>query len=323
MTADLDVAELVARAYGQRMVSWRSAKERVTAWLENQRRQLLDGQDESRLDLSCSRIKEKERTTDKLRQALATKDDVAVELVEDVEEVVRDLVGVKVLCKSPRDQRLILEALLDEKKLDAFELVDHKDYVTHPKSSGYRAAHVVLSVPVDGEAPVYAEIQVKTRLQDAWGELTHEDMYKPAGGALRPGRLHHSVASTMAALLAQVDALADELALELSEHGLAPDLAVGAVSATEEFESERTEGQRPQTSAVEVRVRRTGPRYALAVDAEGLQGLIPAFAVKELVGSHKMIDVDDFIAVGDLLDVDIFDDEKGTYFVPRGLPNDP
>lgn len=78
-----------------------------------------------------------------------------------------------------------------------------------------------------------------------------------------------------------------------------------------------------QGGAVDVRVRRTGPRYALAVDAHGLQGLIPAFAVKELVDSHEMIDVDDFIQVADLLEVDVLEDEKGTYFVPRkGLGDD-
>ena len=56
------------------------------------------------------------------------------------------------------------------------------DYIKAPKKSGYRALSVVVGVRVavgSTVEPVTCEVQIRTLLQDAWGELTHEDTYKP------------------------------------------------------------------------------------------------------------------------------------------------
>lgn len=51
---------------------------------------------------------------------------------------------------------------------------DEPDYVSEPKDSGYRACHALLKVQIDSDgAPVIVEVQIKTLLQHAWGELTH------------------------------------------------------------------------------------------------------------------------------------------------------
>src|SRR5690625_6089355 len=96
---------------------------------------------------------------------------------------------------------MMFDALRDPEQLGSFELIEERDYTDPPKASGYRACHVILRIPSDQGAPVFAEIQVKTRLQDAWGELTHEDMYKP-GAAMKPSKLHGEFARAMANMLA-------------------------------------------------------------------------------------------------------------------------
>ncbi len=73
-------------------------------------------------------------------------------------------------CEEP----LIYGALRDSSNLGSFSHVDEKDYVSEPKDSGYRACHVLLKVQIDSDgAPVIVEVQIKTLLQHAWGELTH------------------------------------------------------------------------------------------------------------------------------------------------------
>src|SRR5699024_483091 len=175
-----------------------------------------------------------------------------------------------------------------------------------PKASGYRACHVILRIPSDQGEPVFAEIQVKTRLQDAWGELTHEDMYKP-GAAMKPSKLHGEFARAMANMLATVDDMADTLAVELT-------------ALTDREPEPGLDELREQRIGIEVRVRATGPKDALAVDGSGRQGLIPAFAIRRLSQTKGTIKVNDYIHLDDRLRVSVEADSKGRYYIPLELP---
>ncbi|RJT97363.1 hypothetical protein D6T65_13470 [Arthrobacter frigidicola] len=87
----------------------------------------------------------------------------------------------------------------------------HRDYFASPKPSGYRAYHVNLVVPVPhmkGNRRVRVEVQARTLLQDGWGELTHEDTYKP--GSTVPEWIV-GMSLRMAELLAAVDNIAQDL----------------------------------------------------------------------------------------------------------------
>jgi putative GTP pyrophosphokinase len=64
-----------------------------------------------------------------------------------------------------------------------------KDFIKQPQQSGYRAIHVFTEVQYDSvqrekgiaivkPASILCEIQVRTKLQDAWGDITHEFYYK-------------------------------------------------------------------------------------------------------------------------------------------------
>jgi hypothetical protein len=63
-----------------------------------------------------------------------------------------------------------------------------------------------------GRSLVTCEIQLRTLLQDSWGELTHEDTYKP--GSKVPA-LVTTLARRMADLLATLDEIAEDLRGEL------------------------------------------------------------------------------------------------------------
>lgn len=304
-----DVEGLVIEAYERRLGDWRAAAQQVDSWLRGQSNQLLNGQDPSRICVAGHRIKDRKRALDKLRRKIS-EEAASVRTVADVEVALRDLVGTKVLCKSPRDQRLIFDALNDPQRLDTLRCRFQVDYTTEVKPSGYRACHSILEVPVPAADPVLVEVQVKTRLQDAWSELTHEDLYKP-GSAIRPGRFHGSVARTMAALLAEVDHLADELAAEIAS-SVEPPATPGT----------RDSNGSGDDHTIEVRVRTTGPRYALAVDDAGQQGIITALAVREALDLKGFISVSDFIHVDDVIEVNAQTCDRGIYYLPRHIPSD-
>lgn len=295
-----DVETWVARAYERRLAAWEQAQATALKWLEHECDRLIEGGDRSRLDNSQSRIKDQDRALDKLLRKIDA-GTANVASVRGVEKHITDIVGLKVLCKSTRDQAALFATLRDSDRLGRIRLTEARDYVTHPKPSGYRACHVLLSVPVSEGAPVTVEIQIKTRLQDAWGELTHEDLYKP-GAAMSPGRFHGSVARAMSALLAEVDLLADDLAEELEN------LAVEAQEPIADEDDVRV-----------VRVRTTGPKYALAVDDRGQQGLIPARAVRAVLGSKDFIRVDKYLPEGRRLTARVQQGEDGVFYLPVDL----
>lgn len=306
MRDDSRLRTIVERAYVERLDAWQTAAVRIKHWLTEQQKGLLKDKDISRLDVDGHRIKDAARTLAKLTEKFDEDPQLDIRDTDEVEDQIRDIVGIKVLCKSPRDQKMMFAALRDPDQLGSFELIESRDYTDPPKASGYRACHVILRIPSDQGQPVFAEIQVKTRLQDAWSELTHEDMYKP-GAAMKPSKLHGEFARAMANMLATVDDMADTLAVELTaltdpEHELDP-VAL-----------------REQESAIDVWVRATGPKYALAVDGSGRQGLIPAFAVRKLSETKGTIKVNDYIAVDDRLRVSAEEDSKGLYYIPLELP---
>ncbi|WP_158373611.1 GTP pyrophosphokinase family protein [Cellulosimicrobium cellulans] len=306
-----DVVDLVAVAYRERMRAWQDAQNQVAAWLDRECARLLTREDRSRLRVEPGRIKDPARAIDKVKRKQAEDADLRLGSADDVEGALKDIVGVKVLCKSTRDQRLLCERL-DEcaTTLAGIERVDARDYASHAKESGYRAAHHIYRVSVTGEAPVFVEVQIKTRLQDAWGELTHEDLYKP-GTAIKVSDFHRSVARTMANLLAEVDRLADDLAEEVANN-------TDQVSEAQVCEAAEPRAGSADGTA-EVRVRTTGPRYAFAVDDNGVQGLIPAYAVRALLDTDELIDVNDHVRVDDLLTVRVAENERGVYYVPLAL----
>jgi putative GTP pyrophosphokinase len=102
-------------------------------------------------------------------------------------EVAGDLIGARVTCWFLDDCYGFMNLINSSPhlRLDrAFE-----DYIKNPKPSGYRSIHLVANIAYDSvqregsEVAIKAEemkceIQIRTKLQDAWGDVTHEFHYK-------------------------------------------------------------------------------------------------------------------------------------------------
>lgn len=89
-----------------------------------------------------------------------------------------DIAGVRVICPYISDIYTIKDILLKQPDL---KLVEEKDYIAHPKESGYRSLHIVLQVPVylsQSEHHVNVELQLRTIAMDFWASLEHELRYK-------------------------------------------------------------------------------------------------------------------------------------------------
>ena len=101
--------------------------------------------------------------------------------VDQVLSLCGDLIGGRVVCNNVEDVYRFAE-LLKEQHLTTWGEFNVQDYTSKPNEGGYRALHVNFRLDV-GEHPlqpelVPCEVQIRSRLQDAWAELTHDDIYK-------------------------------------------------------------------------------------------------------------------------------------------------
>lgn len=89
-----------------------------------------------------------------------------------------DIAGIRVTCCYINDIYAIADMLC---RRDDFTVIKQKDYIKHPKPSGYRSYHIIVNVPVylsskKSYAPV--EIQIRTIAMDFWASLEHQLKYK-------------------------------------------------------------------------------------------------------------------------------------------------
>lgn len=168
----------------------------------------------TRVRVANGRIKGRLRTY----QKITAKYPDQVESLEDVPRVVNDLVGLRIVCTNKSDLDQVVETI---NRLPEFGSHDgrplsidstrNKDYIDAPKESGYRAVHKCLVVAVSiANEPEYVkcELQIRTLLQDSWGELTHEDTYKPGGSV---PQIIDTISRRMADMMATLDDMAQDL----------------------------------------------------------------------------------------------------------------
>ena len=174
----------------------------------------LSDRDLARIRSISGRVKSKRRTWRKISQPHYREQ---VTSVDDIPRVLDDLLGMRLTCTNLRDLEMVQVALENlpahatRKRPLGLDPASERDYVDQPKESGYRGWHVNLDVQHEG-TPVTCELQVRTLLQDSWGELTHEDTYSKSG-ELPP--LVEVLSTRMADLLATLDDIAEDLRNEL------------------------------------------------------------------------------------------------------------
>lgn len=310
---DSAIAAVVADLYRTDRPAWDRALTAMTDELDDTIRALYRDTDPSRGRVGQSRVKGLESFLDKAQRLMPA--DLAV--AELVAAEARDVLGIRIIVKTLRDTDLVTETLVRRYGSGSdIQLVgEPTDYIARPKPSGYRSVHVYLSVPVPDVAPgdperVVVEVQLRTMMQDAWGELTHENSYKPGEHALPD--LYLAIAKHMADMLHQVDELARTLAIETD--ALLDDL----------IRRETDDGQHNtllDDAEYTGRVVSSGPNYALVVIGSR-RGLLSAATLKEALGLSGYVHVHDYINAGDTIRVNVIeqDDAAGRLIL---APADP
>lgn len=95
-----------------------------------------------------------------------------------IEQNIKDIAGVRVVCSFPEDIYLLADCLLQQ---DDIRLIEKKDYIRKPKESGYRSLHLIVAVPIflhDEKREMKVEVQLRTIAMDFWASLEHKVRYK-------------------------------------------------------------------------------------------------------------------------------------------------
>lgn len=101
--------------------------------------------------------------------------------ISEIENMIQDIGGVRVVCQFVDDIYTIVELL---RVRHDFEIIEEKDYLKQKKTSGYRSYHVVIRYPVatiKGEKFVLIEIQIRTLAMNFWAINEHSLNYKYSG----------------------------------------------------------------------------------------------------------------------------------------------
>ena len=98
--------------------------------------------------------------------------------IENLEEQIHDLAGIRVICSYVDDIYALANALTSQ---DDITLIEEKDYIKYPKPNGYRSLHLIVSVPVffsQQKRQIKVEVQIRTIAMDFWASLEHQMKYK-------------------------------------------------------------------------------------------------------------------------------------------------
>lgn len=98
--------------------------------------------------------------------------------IENIENTLNDIAGVRVICSFPEDIYAIADILTAQ---DDITLISRKDYIANPKPNGYRSLHLIIGIPIflsTGKKMMKAEVQFRTIAMDFWASLEHKLKYK-------------------------------------------------------------------------------------------------------------------------------------------------
>ena len=128
--------------------------------------------DKNPIEAIKSRVKSPESLAKKIRRKNITM------TLSSIEENIKDIAGVRVICSFPDDIYELEKSFL---KQDDIVLIERKDYIQNPKPSGYRSLHLIVQVPIflqKNKKFVNVEVQFRTIAMDFWASLEHKLRYK-------------------------------------------------------------------------------------------------------------------------------------------------
>ena len=161
-----------ALKFQQLMMIYDGAAKQVTTKLEILNKEFGVRGKRSPIETIKSRIKSPESIALKLdmRGLPMTLENMALNL--------NDIAGVRVICPYVADIYDVRDMFLAQADI---RLIEEKDYIANPKSSGYRSLHLVVETDVylsECVCPVRVEVQLRTIAMDFWSSLEHKMRYK-------------------------------------------------------------------------------------------------------------------------------------------------
>ena len=91
---------------------------------------------------------------------------------------VNDIAGIRIICPFQEDIFLVRNMLTNFPNI---KILKEKDYIHHPKKSGYSAYHLIVETHInfyEHVLPVKVEIQIRTMAMDFWSTTEHKMRYK-------------------------------------------------------------------------------------------------------------------------------------------------
>ena len=98
--------------------------------------------------------------------------------IENIENQLADIAGIRVICPFLEDVYYLEKALLAQ---DDIQLIERKNYIENPKGNGYRSLHLIIAVPIflsKEKRSMKVEVQIRTIAMDSWASLEHQLRYK-------------------------------------------------------------------------------------------------------------------------------------------------
>ncbi len=137
--------------------------------------------------------------------------------IENMVKYINDIAGIRVICSFTSDIYRIADILRSQNDI---RVISVKDYIRHPKESGYKSYHMLITVPVflsDRIVDVKVEVQIRTVAMDFWASLEHKINYKFEGKAPEHIRMELVECAKMVSRLDDRMLALNEEVLHLSE----------------------------------------------------------------------------------------------------------
>ena len=103
--------------------------------------------------------------------------------IDNMVNYVNDIAGIRIVCSFTSDIYKLAEMIGKQNDITVLSV---KDYIKHPKESGYKSFHMLVTVPIyltDRTVDTKVEIQIRTMAMDFWASLEHKIYYKFEGHA--------------------------------------------------------------------------------------------------------------------------------------------
>ncbi|MCC8152442.1 MAG: GTP pyrophosphokinase [Lachnospiraceae bacterium] len=140
----------------------------VRPYLERIRTEMTEKYNRQVVQYITSRVKSPESILNKLIRKRRS------QTMEKALETFHDLAGIRMVCTFQDDVYRVVKAI---RKVPVLNVIKVKDYIAHPKPSGYRSIHMIAEVP-DCPGDILLEIQVCSAAMNYWAMLDHQLSYK-------------------------------------------------------------------------------------------------------------------------------------------------